>query len=179
MHSYRREWLRGDLVAGIVLTAMLVPAGMAYAELAGLPAVTGLYATIVPLVVYAIFGPPGSSCWGRTVRCRPWSRRRSSRSPRRPDERIALAGMLAVLVGAVFIAGGIAKLGFVTDLLSKPIRLGYLAGIALTVIMTQLPKLFGFSGGGDTLPGGGSCLLRAPRRDERHRPWRSVSRVSP
>ena len=63
---------------------------------------------------------------------------------------LMVVGGAAILVGAVFVAGGIAKLGFVTDLLSKPIRLGYLAGIALTVIMTQLPKLFGFSGGGDT-----------------------------
>ena len=149
--SYRLAWLRGDLVAGIVLTAMLVPAGMAYAELAGLPAVTGLYATIVPLVVYAIFGPSRilvlgpDSCGVAPRRCDDHPARSVD-----PDERIALAGMLAVLVGAVFVAGGIAKLGFVTDLLSKPIRLGYLAGIALTVIMTQLPKLFGFSGGGDT-----------------------------
>ena len=150
MHSYRREWLRGDLVAGIVLTAMLVPAGMAYAELAGLPAVTGLYATIVPLVVYAIFGPSRILVLGPDSAVSPLVAATIIPLAASPDERIALAGMLAVLVGVVFIAGGIAKLGFVTDLLSKPIRLGYLAGIALTVIMTQLPKLFGFSGGGDT-----------------------------
>ena len=137
-------------MAGIVLTAMLVPAGMAYAELAGLPAVTGLYATIVPLVVYAIFGPSRILVLGPDSAVSPLVAATIIPLAASPDERIALAGMLAVLVGAVFIAGGIAKLGFVTDLLSKPIRLGYLAGIALTVIMTQLPKLFGFSGGGDT-----------------------------
>ena len=148
--SYRLAWLRGDLVAGIVLTAMLVPAGMAYAELAGLPAVTGLYATIVPLVVYAIFGPSRILVLGPDSAVSPLVAATIIPLAASPDERIALAGMLAVLVGAVFVAGGLAKLGFVTDLLSKPIRLGYLAGIAITVIMTQLPKLFGFSGGGDT-----------------------------
>ena len=129
---------------------MLVPAGMAYAELAGLPAVTGLYATIVPLVVYAIFGPSRILVLGPDSAVSPLVAATIIPLAASPDERIALAGMLAVIVGAVFVAGGIAKLGFVTDLLSKPIRLGYLAGIAITVIMTQLPKLFGFSGGGDT-----------------------------
>lgn len=148
--SYRLAWLRGDLVAGVVLTAMLVPAGMAYAELAGLPAVTGLYATLVPLVVYAIFGPSRILVLGPDSAVSPLVAATIIPLAAAPDERIALAGMLAILVGAVFVAGGLAKLGFITDLLSKPIRLGYLAGIALTVIMTQLPKLFGFSGGGDT-----------------------------
>jgi high affinity sulfate transporter 1 len=150
VRTYRLAWLRGDLVAGLVLTAMLVPAGMAYAELAGLPAVTGLYATIVPLVVYAVFGPSRILVLGPDSAVSPLVAATIIPLAASPDERIALAGMLAVLVGAVFVAGGVAKLGFVTDLLSKPIRLGYLAGIALTVIMTQLPKLFGFSGEGDT-----------------------------
>jgi high affinity sulfate transporter 1 len=148
--SYQLAWLRGDLLAGVVLTAMLVPAGMAYAELAGLPAVTGLYATIVPLVVYAIFGPSRILVLGPDSAVSPLVAATIIPLAASPDERIALAGMLAVIVGAVFVAGGIARLGFITDLLSKPIRLGYLAGIALTVIMTQLPKLFGFSGDGDT-----------------------------
>jgi high affinity sulfate transporter 1 len=148
--SYNLAWLRGDLVAGIVLTAMLVPAGMAYAELAGLPPVTGLYATIVPLVVYAIFGPSRILVLGPDSAVSPLIAATIIPLAASPDERIPLAGMLAVLVGAVFVAAGIARLGFITDLLSKPIRLGYLAGIAITVIMTQLPKLFGFSGEGDT-----------------------------
>jgi high affinity sulfate transporter 1 len=148
--SYQLAWLRGDLVAGVVLTAMLVPAGMAYAELAGLPAVTGLYATLVPLVVYAVFGPSRILVLGPDSAVSPLVAATIIPLAASPDERVALAGMLAVLVGGLFVAGGIAKLGFITDLLSKPIRLGYLAGIAITVIMTQLPKLFGFSGGGDT-----------------------------
>jgi high affinity sulfate transporter 1 len=148
--SYRLAWLRGDIVAGVVLTAMLVPAGMAYAELAGLPAVTGLYATIVPLVVYAVFGPSRILVLGPDSAVSPLVAATIIPLAAAPDERIPLAGMLAVFVGVAFVAGGIAKLGFVTDLLSKPIRLGYLAGIAVTVIMVQLPKLFGFSGGGDT-----------------------------
>ena len=150
VRTYQLAWLRGDLVAGVVLTAMLVPAGMAYAELAGLPAVTGLYATLVPLVVYAIVGPSRILVLGPDSAVSPLVAATIIPLAAAPDERLALAGMLAILVGALFVGAGIAKLGFVTDLLSKPIRLGYLAGIALTVIMTQLPKLFGFSGDGDT-----------------------------
>lgn len=64
--GYRREWVSKDIVAGLVLSALLVPQGMAYAELAGLPAVTGLYTSILCLVGYAIFGPSRCSSWGRT-----------------------------------------------------------------------------------------------------------------
>jgi high affinity sulfate transporter 1 len=148
MRSYRRAWLRDDLVAGIVLAAILVPQGMAYAELAGLPPVTGLYTTIVCLAGYAIVGPSRVLVLGPD----------SSVSPLifaaiaplvaagdDPGKAIALAGMMAILVGLIEILLGVAKLGFVADLLSKEVQVGYMNGLAVTIIVSQLPKLCGFS----------------------------------
>ncbi len=146
--TYRAAWLRSDVVAGLVLTALLVPQGMAYAELAGLPPITGLYTTILCLVGYAIFGPsrilvlgPDSSL-GPMIAAVILPIIGSNGSP---EHAIALASMLALIVGAVMIAAGIARLGFVADLLSKPTQIGYMNGLALTILVGQLPKLFGFS----------------------------------
>jgi high affinity sulfate transporter 1 len=146
--GYRPSWLRRDLVAGVVLTTLLVPQGMAYAELAGLPAITGLYTTILCLIGYALFGPsrilvlgPDSSL-GPMIAATLLPILGSEGSPERA---IALASMLALIVGAIMIAAGIARLGFVADLLSKPTQIGYMNGLALTILIGQLPKLFGFS----------------------------------
>jgi len=146
--TYDRKWLRSDVVAGIILAAILVPQGMAYAELAGLPAVTGLYTTITCLIGYAIFGPSRVLVLGPD----------SSISPLifaaitpllvaggDPGTAIALAGMLAIIVGLVEIGLGLGKLGFVADLLSKEVQVGYMNGLGLVIIVGQLPKLFGFS----------------------------------
>jgi high affinity sulfate transporter 1 len=139
--------LRRDAIAGVVLAALLVPQGMAYAELAGVPSVTGLYATLVPLVVYFLLGPSRILVLGPDSAVSPLVAAAIIPLAAGGDsaQRIALAGMLAILVGAVMFAGGLGRFGFVTELLSMPVRLGYLMGIAVTVIVTQLPKLFGFS----------------------------------
>ncbi len=152
VRTYQRSWFVKDLVAGFALTAILVPVGMGYAEAAGLPAIYGLYATIVPLVAYALFGPsrilvlgPDSALVGiiaATI---------LPLAAGNPDRLVALAGLLAMLTGALCILAGLARFGFVTDLLSKPIRYGYLNGIALTVLVGQLPKIFGFSVSGGNL----------------------------
>ena len=146
--AYKTSWLRRDVVAGVVLTTLLVPQGMAYAELAGLPAITGLYTTILCLLGYALFGPsrilvlgPDSSL-GPMIAATILPILGSGGSPERA---IALASMLALIVGAIMIGAGIAKLGFVADLLSKPTQIGYMNGLAVTILIGQLPKLFGFS----------------------------------
>jgi high affinity sulfate transporter 1 len=146
--NYRRSWLRRDVVAGVVLTTLLVPQGMAYAELAGLPAITGLYTSILCLIGYALFGPsrilvlgPDSSL-GPMIAATILPIVGSDGSPERA---IALASMMALIVGAIMILAGIAKLGFIADLLSKPTQIGYMNGLALTILIGQLPKLFGFS----------------------------------
>ncbi len=145
--TYRREWLRNDITAGLVLTALLIPAGMGYAQAAGLPAYAGLYATIVPLLVYAVVGPSRILVLGPDSSLAPLIA--AAIAPLAvtddPQTAMALAGVLGVLVGIILLAGGYLRLGFVTELLSKPIRLGYLNAIALIVVVGQIPKLLGFT----------------------------------
>jgi high affinity sulfate transporter 1 len=143
---YEAGWLRHDLVAGLVLATMLVPVGIAYAVASGLPGIYGLYATVVPLLIYAVFGP------SRILVLGPDSALAAvilsvvvPLSGGDPQRAVTLAGMMALISGTVCILAGLARLGFVTELLSKPIRYGYMNGIALTVLISQLPKLFGFS----------------------------------
>jgi high affinity sulfate transporter 1 len=138
--------LRHDVVAGLVLTTMLVPVGIAYAVASGVPGIYGLYATIVPLLAYALFGPsrilvlgPDSSLAALILAVV------LPLSGSDPLRAVALASAMAIVSGAVCVLAGAARLGFVTELLSKPIRYGYMNGIALTVLIAQLPKLFGFS----------------------------------
>ncbi len=146
--TYQRKWLRADIVAGLVLAAILVPQGMAYAQLAGLPPVTGLYTTIGCLVGYAVFGPSRVLVLGPDSSISPMIL--AALTPLllasdSPAKALELAGMLALLVGMIEITLGIAKLGFVADLLSSEVQVGYMNGLAVTIIVSQLPKLFGFS----------------------------------
>ncbi|MBL8777031.1 MAG: sulfate permease [Acidimicrobiales bacterium] len=146
--TYERAWLPKDVVAGLILTALLVPQGMAYAELAGLPAITGLYTTILCLLGYAAFGPSRILVLGPDSSLGPMIAATILPlvgADGDPAKAIALASMLALLVGAFAIILGLAKLGFIADLLSKPTQIGYMNGLALTILVGQLPKLFGFS----------------------------------
>ncbi len=147
VRSYKRQWLRADLVAGIVLAAILVPQGMAYAELAGLPAVTGLYTTVACLVAYAVFGPSRVLVLGPDSSVSPLIL--TAIAPLvaggDPATAIVLAGMMAIFVGLIEVGLGLGKLGFVADLLSKEVQVGYMNGLGITIIVGQLPKLFGFS----------------------------------
>ena len=144
--GYQRSWLRQDVVAGLVLTSMLLPVGLAYAQASGLPGICGLYATIVPLLAYAIFGPSRILVLGPDSALAPLILAVVlALSAGDPQRAIALGGVMAVISGVVGIAAGLARLGFITELLSKPIRYGYMNGIALTVLLSQIPKLFGFS----------------------------------
>ncbi|HQR26850.1 MAG TPA: sulfate permease [Nocardioides sp.] len=152
--SYERGWLGKDVVAGLVLSALLVPQGMAYAELAGLPPVTGLYTSILCLLGYAVFGPSRVLVLGPDSSLGPMIA--ATIAPLAlaggdPARAVALASVLALLVGAVMVLAGLAHFGFVADLLSKPTQIGYMNGLALTIIVGQLPKLFGFSVDADGL----------------------------
>ncbi len=146
LRAYQIAWLPHDIAAGIVLATVLVPVGIAYAIASGLPGIYGLYATIVPLLAYALFGP------SRILVLGPDSSLAAiilgvvfPLSGGDPGRAVALAGMMAVVSGTVCILAGVGRLGFITELLSKPIRYGYMNGIALTVLVSQLPKFFGFS----------------------------------
>jgi high affinity sulfate transporter 1 len=147
VRTYERGWARSDLVAGVVLAAILVPQGMAYAELAGLPPVTGLYTTIGCLIGYAVFGPSRILVLGPDSSISPmiFAALAPLLVAADPHRAIALAGMLAVIVALIEIGMGLARLGFVADLLSNEVQVGYMNGLALVIIVGQLPKLFGFS----------------------------------
>jgi high affinity sulfate transporter 1 len=154
--SYQRKWLAKDIMAGVVLTTLLVPQGMAYAELAGLPPITGLYTSIMCLLGYAVFGPsrilvlgPDSSL-GPMIAATILPLAGAGGDPARA---IALASMLAILVAAIMIVGAVAKLGFIAQLISKPTMIGYMNGLALTILVGQLPKLFGFKVDADSFLG--------------------------
>ena len=145
LKRYEANWLPHDLLAGLVLTTMLVPVGIAYAVASGLPGIHGLYATIVPLLVYAVFGPSRILVLGPDSALAPVILAVVlSVSGGDPQRAVAAAGLMAVVSGLVCIIVGVLRLGFVTELISKPIRYGYMNGIALTVLIGQLPKLFGF-----------------------------------
>jgi len=146
LSEYKAAWFPHDVMAGLVLTTMLVPVGIAYALASGIPGIYGLYATIVPLLAYALFGPsrilvlgPDSSLAPVILAVvLPLSGGDAVRA-------VAIASMMAVVSGLVCMLIGVLRLGFITELLSKPIRYGYMNGIALTVLISQLPKLLGFS----------------------------------
>src|SRR5262249_16928633 len=150
LRQYQAGWLPHDIVAGLVLATMLVPVGIAYAVASGVPGIYGLYATIVPLLAYALFGP------SRILVLGPDSSLAAvilgvvfPLSGGDPLRAVGLASMIAFFSRIVCILAGVTRLGFITELLSKPIRYGYMNGIALTVLISQLPKLFGFSIEGD------------------------------
>ncbi|HXT91094.1 MAG TPA: sulfate permease [Trebonia sp.] len=146
MSPVERVMTRGP-GGGIVLTTLLVPQGMAYAELAGLPPITGLYTSILCLLGYAAFGPsrilvlgPDSSL-GPMIAATILPLVAADGDPKRA---IALASILAIMVAAIMILAAVARLGFIADLISKPTMIGYMNGLALTILVGQLPKLFGF-----------------------------------
>ncbi|MDI1246749.1 MAG: SulP family inorganic anion transporter [Rhodoferax sp.] len=161
LRHYQRAWLVPDLMAGLALTAILVPVGMGYAEASGLPAIHGLYATIIPLIVYAMFGP------SRILVLGPDSTLTAviaalilPLAAGNVDRAVVLAGMLAILSGACSMLIGLARLGLLADLLSKPIRIGFLNAIALTVLVGQLPKILGIPATTGDLPDQLSHLLQ-------------------
>src|SRR5580700_6321120 len=154
--SYRRQWLLKDVIAGVVLTTLLVPQGMAYAELAGLPPITGLYTSIMCLLGYALFGPSRILVLGPDSSLGPMIAATILpliAAKGDPERAVALASILAIMVAAIMILASVAKLGFIADLISKPTMIGYMNGLALTILVGQLPKLLGFKVEADGLIG--------------------------
>ena len=152
LRNYRKEWLLHDVVAGLALSAILVPVGMGYAQASGLDAIYGLYATLVPLLVYAVFGP------SRILVLGPDSTLAAviaavvlPLAAGDPERAAQLAALLALLVGGFAVLIGLAQLGMLADLLSKPIRIGFLNAVAMTVLVGQLPTVLGIQVAGDDL----------------------------
>ncbi|MCP4084549.1 MAG: SulP family inorganic anion transporter [Actinomycetia bacterium] len=148
LRRQERGSVRGDIVAGLVLSALLLPQGMAYAQLAGLPAITGLYTTAITLIAYALFGPSPTLVLGPDSSLAPMIFAAVvplAGAQGDPDLAIAHASVLAVLMGVLCLVAGTTGLGALADLLSRPVRIGYLNGLALIILAGQLPRLFGFS----------------------------------
>ncbi len=153
LRGYRLSWLRSDVVAGVTVAAYFVPQVMAYAQLAGLPAVTGLWAALVPLVLYfglgssrlLSLGPESTTALLTATAIAPLA-------AGDPVRYAGLAALLALLVGAVCLICWAARLGFLADLLSKPVLVGYLAGIAVIMMTSQLGRLTGAPVDGDSPP---------------------------
>jgi high affinity sulfate transporter 1 len=173
--DYSQSSLLADLGAGLVLTAILIPIGMSYADASGLPAIYGLYSSIIPLLVYALFGPsrimvlgPDSALAGLMATAL------VALSAGSADKAVALAAMLAIMVGTLCFLAGLLRLGFITELLSKPIRYGYLNGIALTVLASQLPKLCGMQASGENLLQKTGVFLKEILHGQLHLPTTSI-----
>ncbi|MFZ5869616.1 MAG: SulP family inorganic anion transporter, partial [Actinomycetota bacterium] len=149
LSGYRRGWLRRDVLAGVTVAAYLVPQVMAYAELAGLPPVVGLWAVLGPLVVYAVLGsspqlsvgPESTTALLTAVAIAPVA-------AGDPSRYAALAALLGLLVGVLCLLGRLVRLGFLAELLSKPVLTGYMAGVAVMMIVGQLEKVTGVPVGG-------------------------------
>jgi high affinity sulfate transporter 1 len=144
MRQYRFEWLRHDLMAGVALCAVLAPTALAYSAAAGMPAVSGLYASLAALLAYAVFGPSRILVLGPDSALVALIAASMTLVHASGPQAVAVGSALALLSGAMCVAVGLLKLGFVTDLLSAPIRYGYLNGTMLTITVGQLPKLLGF-----------------------------------
>ncbi len=164
LRTYRPALFGKDLVAGLVVTTLLVPQGMAYAELAGLPVITGLYTTVLALLGYALLGPSRVLVLGPDSSLGPMIAATVLplvAADGDPQTAVAYASMLALMVGTLTVLLGVFRLGFVADLLSKPTQIGYMNGLALTILVSQLPKLFGFSVDADSTLGEARAFVRA------------------
>ncbi len=148
--NYQRGWLRGDVIAGLTVTAYLVPQVMAYATLAGLPAVAGLWTAVVPIVVYVLLGSSRQLSVGpESTTALMTAAVLGPIALGDPSRYAALAAALAVLVGLVCSLGALARLGFLANMLSRPVLVGYMTGIAFLMIASQLGKVTGAPVSGD------------------------------
>jgi high affinity sulfate transporter 1 len=161
LRRYERAWLRRDVMAGLTVAAYLIPQVMAYAGLAGLPPVVGLWATLAPLALYAVLGssrllsvgPESTTALMTAAAVAPLA-------AGDPARYAAIAAGLAVVVGLLSVLAFVARLGFVADLLSRPILVGYLAGVAVTMIVGQVSQLTGVPVDGGGVPAALLSFLR-------------------
>ncbi len=149
--TYRRDWVRGDVLAGVTVAAYLIPQVMAYAAVARLPAVAGLWAAAVSMIVYAVLGSsPQLSVGPESTTALMTATALAGLAAGQPERYAALAALLAGLVGLICLLAWVARLGMLADLLSRPVLVGYMSGVALLMIVSQLGKLTGLSVVGDT-----------------------------
>ena len=144
--SYRRQWLGRDLLAGVAVAAYMVPQVMGYAAIAGLPPIAGLWASLLPLVVYALIGSsPQLSLGPESTTALLTATTLAAISNRDPDQLASVAGALAIATGLVCVVGRLLRAGYLSALLSRPILVGYLLGVAVLMVISQLGHLTGLS----------------------------------
>ena len=159
--QYQRRWLLRDLVAAAAVWAVLVPEGMAYASLAGLPPEYGLFAALAPLLAYAVLGTCRQLTVGPSSAVAAYSAAAVAPLALGDSGRfIALSALLALLVGVFLLAAGLARAGFIADFFAKPVLTGFVGGLALVISVGQLSKLLGVEGGGTGFFGKLGVLLR-------------------
>ncbi len=143
--AYRKEWLRGDVMAGLTTSAVVIPKAMAYAAIAGLPLVVGLYSSLIPLVIYAVLGTARVLSVTTTSTIAILVAATISQVAPGADAAtlMGIAATLSLLVGAFLLLAGILRLGAVANLISEPVLAGFKAGIGLVIVLDQLPKLLG------------------------------------
>jgi MFS superfamily sulfate permease-like transporter len=142
---YDRRWLSKDVLSGVSVAAIALPVGLAYADLAGVPAIIGIYSAIFPLLAYALFGssrqlivgPDAATCLLVAASLAPLA-------AGDPERYLALLPVFTLMTGMLYLLAGAARLGFIAAFLSQPILTGYLNGIALIILVGQLPKLLGY-----------------------------------
>lgn len=153
LRGYRRTWLRGDLVAGVTVAAYLVPQVMAYAQIAGLPPVIGLVAVVGPILAYAVLGTSRQLSVGpESTTSLMTAAALVALGASEAEDRAALAAALAVVTGLMCVLGWLVGLGFLADLLSRPVLIGYMAGVAVLMVASQVESLTGIPVDGDSLP---------------------------
>ncbi|MGF1601549.1 MAG: solute carrier family 26 protein [Thermosynechococcaceae cyanobacterium] len=151
--SYQQQWLRGDLLAGITVAAYLIPQCMAYGELAGVEPIAGLWAILPPMLIYALFGSSPQLSVGPESTTAVMTAVAISPLIKNGSDYASLASTAALFVGLICMIGYVARLGFLADLLSKPILTGYMAGVAGLMITSQLSKVSGITINADTILG--------------------------
>ena len=143
--GYQKEWLRWDLIAGLIAAAVVIPKAMAYATIAGLPVQVGLYTALVPMVIYAVVGTsrPLSVSTTTTLAILAAAELSQFAPDGDPASLMRASATLTLLVGAILLLASLLRLGFIANFISEPVLIGFKAGIAIVIVLDQLPKLLG------------------------------------
>src|SRR5262245_43027128 len=143
--GYQKEWLRWDLIAGLITAAVVIPKAMAYATIAGLPVQVGLYTALVPMVIYAVLGGsrPLSVSTTTTLAILAAADFGQATMAGDPASLMRVSATLTLLVGAILLLASLRRLGFIANCISEPVLIGFKAGIALVIVLDQIPKLLG------------------------------------
>ncbi len=174
LRHYERVWLRGDLLAGVTVAAYLVPQVMAYAQVAGLPPATGLVAVVGPTLAYAVLGTSRQLSVGpESTTALMTATALAALGASTAANRMAFAAALAIVCGVLCVVGWLFGLGFLGDLLSRPVLIGYLTGVAVLMIVSQVDALTGIAVEGDSLPA--QLWSAAGRLDEVHWPTTALA----